>query len=139
MKYTLYVTPAGPDHLRDRRRFILYTSHPQVQTIYEIDDAPTALRFPRGSALGLEKLNELLGYGLAAMPAKAEALEVGGGFRDVTIYTLYASYFISRWAIYNLHSMRYTLSRGGRAADRQGGASLPSYSMLCTLCSALHA
>merc|ERR1719446_1766203 len=30
-----------------------------VQTIYEIDDKPTALRYPRGSALGIEKLNAL--------------------------------------------------------------------------------
>ena len=28
-----------------------------VQTVYEMDDIPSALRYPRGSALGLDKLN----------------------------------------------------------------------------------
>ena len=34
-----------------------------VQTVYEMDDRPSCLRYPRGSALGVEKLNDLFGYG----------------------------------------------------------------------------
>ena len=49
-----------------------------VQTIYEIDDKPTALRYPRGSALGIEKLNALFGYDISELPP-AEALPVGKG------------------------------------------------------------
>jgi len=50
-----------------------------IQTIYELDTIPSALRFPRGSALGLEKLNELFDLGLAEMPTKGTALPVGKG------------------------------------------------------------
>jgi len=50
-----------------------------IQTIYEIDNLPTALRYPRGSAYGLEKLNDLFGYGLDAVPEKGVKLEVGKG------------------------------------------------------------
>jgi 1-deoxy-D-xylulose-5-phosphate synthase len=50
-----------------------------VQTVYELDKVPSVLRFPRGSALGLEKLNDLFGYDLKEMPAKGEALPVGKG------------------------------------------------------------
>jgi 1-deoxy-D-xylulose-5-phosphate synthase len=50
-----------------------------VQTVYDLDDIPSALRFPRGSALGLEKLNDLFGYGLEEMPKKGESLPVGKG------------------------------------------------------------
>jgi 1-deoxy-D-xylulose-5-phosphate synthase len=50
-----------------------------VQTIYELDNIPTALRFPRGSALGLEKLNDLFGYDLEEYPTTGEALPVGKG------------------------------------------------------------
>jgi len=50
-----------------------------VQTLYAIDNMPSAVRFPRGSALGLEKLNELFGYGLDEIPQKGEVLPVGKG------------------------------------------------------------
>jgi len=50
-----------------------------VQTIYELDTLPSALRFPRGSGLGLEKLNDLFGYDLATMPARGTSLPVGKG------------------------------------------------------------
>ena len=50
-----------------------------VQTVYEIDNMPTCLRYPRGSALGLEKLNDLFGYGLTEYPEKGEALPLGKG------------------------------------------------------------
>jgi len=50
-----------------------------VQTVYEIDNMPTCLRYPRGSALGLEKLNDLFGYGLSEYPEKGEALPMGKG------------------------------------------------------------
>ena len=50
-----------------------------VQTIYELDNIPTCLRFPRGSALGVEKLNDLFGYGLEEMPESGTFLPVGKG------------------------------------------------------------
>lgn len=50
-----------------------------IQTVYEIDDVASAVRFPRGSALGIEKLNDLFGYDLKEMPAKGEALPIGKG------------------------------------------------------------
>jgi 1-deoxy-D-xylulose-5-phosphate synthase len=50
-----------------------------VQTVYELDDKPSVLRFPRGSALGLPKLNDLFGYNLDEMPKKGESLPVGKG------------------------------------------------------------
>jgi len=50
-----------------------------VQTIYEIDSMPTCLRYPRGSALGLEKLNDLFGYGLSELPSEGTALPMGKG------------------------------------------------------------
>lgn len=50
-----------------------------VQTVYELDSMPSALRYPRGSALGLEKLNDLIGYNLDTMPEAGVALPVGKG------------------------------------------------------------
>ena len=50
-----------------------------VQTVYQLDSVPSCLRFPRGSALGLEKLNDLFDYGLEELPAKGIALPVGKG------------------------------------------------------------
>jgi len=50
-----------------------------VQTVYELDSVPSCLRFPRGSALGIEKLNDLFDYDLQEMPAKGTALPVGKG------------------------------------------------------------
>lgn len=50
-----------------------------VQTVYELDDKPSALRYPRGSALGLDVLNDLFGYGLDAYPEKGVALPLGKG------------------------------------------------------------
>ena len=50
-----------------------------VQTIYQLDDVPSALRFPRGSALGLEKLNDLFDLGLEELPEKGTNLPVGKG------------------------------------------------------------
>ncbi|KAL1495696.1 hypothetical protein AB1Y20_016559 [Prymnesium parvum] len=50
-----------------------------VHTVYSIDSLPSALRYPRGSALGLEKLNDLFGYELEEMPEKGTVLPVGKG------------------------------------------------------------
>lgn len=50
-----------------------------VQTVYELDTLPSCLRYPRGSALGIEKLNDLFGYGLSEMPSAGEALPIGKG------------------------------------------------------------
>jgi transketolase C-terminal domain/subunit len=50
-----------------------------VQTVYEMDDKPSCLRYPRGSALGIEKLNDLFGYGIEEVPEKGEVLPIGKG------------------------------------------------------------
>jgi len=50
-----------------------------VQTVYQLDTVPSCLRFPRGSALGLEKLNRLFGHELTELPSKGTALPVGKG------------------------------------------------------------
>jgi len=50
-----------------------------VQTVYELDSIPSALRYPRGSALGLDTLNELFGYELRGIPDKGISLPVGRG------------------------------------------------------------
>jgi len=50
-----------------------------VQTVYELDTVPSCLRFPRGSAIGLEKLNDLFGYDMEELPTKGTALPVGKG------------------------------------------------------------
>lgn len=50
-----------------------------VQTIYEIDSMPTVLRYPRGSALGVSKLNDLFDYGLSELPERGVALPMGKG------------------------------------------------------------
>ena len=50
-----------------------------VQTIYTLDSIPSALRFPRGSALGIEKINDLFGMDLDEMPQMGETLPVGKG------------------------------------------------------------
>ena len=50
-----------------------------MRTIYEVDDKPTALRYPRGSALGLDVLNDLFEYGLDEYPARGKALPLGKG------------------------------------------------------------
>jgi len=50
-----------------------------VRTVYEMDNMPSCLRYPRGSALGVEKLNDLFGYGLTEIPAEGEALPIGKG------------------------------------------------------------
>mmetsp|Transcript_14383 Transcript_14383/g.37311 ORF Transcript_14383/g.37311 Transcript_14383/m.37311 type:complete len:723 (+) Transcript_14383:19-2187(+) len=50
-----------------------------VQTIYTLDHVPTCLRFPRGSALGLDKLNDYFGYDLDEIPATGAVLPVGKG------------------------------------------------------------
>ena len=50
-----------------------------VQTVYEIDNYPSALRYPRGVGLGLEKLNDYFGYDLDAIPATGKAVPVGKG------------------------------------------------------------
>jgi len=50
-----------------------------VQTVYQLDNVPSCLRFPRGSAIGIEKLNDLFGYELDEMPNKGVALPVGKG------------------------------------------------------------
>ena len=50
-----------------------------VQTVYEIDNYPSALRYPRGVGLGLEKLNDYFGYDLDEIPASGKAVPVGKG------------------------------------------------------------
>merc|ERR1719311_638027 len=50
-----------------------------VQTVYEMDDRPSCLRYPRGSALGIDKLNDLFGYNIEKVPEKGEALPMGKG------------------------------------------------------------
>ena len=45
-----------------------------VQTVYEIDNYPSALRYPRGVELGLEKLNDYFGYDLDEIPASGKAV-----------------------------------------------------------------
>jgi len=50
-----------------------------LQTVYEMDDKPSALRYPRGSALGLDVLNDLFDYGLEEYPDKGTALPLGKG------------------------------------------------------------
>lgn len=50
-----------------------------VQTVYEMDDKPSCLRYPRGSALGIDKLNDLFGYNIEKVPEKGEALPIGKG------------------------------------------------------------
>jgi len=50
-----------------------------VQTVYAMDDRPSCLRYPRGSALGIDKLNDLFGYGIDAVPEMGEVLPVGKG------------------------------------------------------------
>lgn len=41
-----------------------------IATAYELDTLPSAIRFPRGSALGIEGLREQLGYTITSMPTK---------------------------------------------------------------------
>merc|ERR1740138_1375212 len=50
-----------------------------VQTAYTIDDLPSCVRYPRGTGYGLEKLNDVLGYGLDEMPERGVTLEIGKG------------------------------------------------------------
>jgi 1-deoxy-D-xylulose-5-phosphate synthase len=50
-----------------------------VQTAYTIDDMPSCVRYPRGTGYGLEKLNDVFGYGLDEMPEKGVTLEIGKG------------------------------------------------------------
>jgi len=50
-----------------------------IATAYSIDDLPSAVRFPRGSALGLEAMRDLFGYELDEMPAKGDVLPIGRG------------------------------------------------------------
>ena len=39
-----------------------------VKTVYEIDNMPSCLRYPRGSAVGIDKLNDLFGYNIEKVP-----------------------------------------------------------------------
>ncbi|KAG8462900.1 hypothetical protein KFE25_001673 [Diacronema lutheri] len=50
-----------------------------IATAYELESLPSAIRFPRGNALGLEAMREQLGYDISAMPAKGTALPIGRG------------------------------------------------------------
>ncbi|CAN0264719.1 unnamed protein product [Ascophyllum nodosum] len=50
-----------------------------VQTAYKIDDRPSAVRYPRGTGYGLEKLQTLFGYDLDEMPTRGKELEIGKG------------------------------------------------------------
>lgn len=50
-----------------------------IATAYACDDLPSAVRFPRGNAFGLEGLREQLGYDITAMPSKGTPLTIGRG------------------------------------------------------------
>ncbi|CEM35238.1 unnamed protein product [Vitrella brassicaformis CCMP3155] len=50
-----------------------------IQTAYEIDDKPSAVRYPRGNGYGLEYLNKHFNYGLDEMPTKGTAVPIGKG------------------------------------------------------------
>jgi len=49
-----------------------------IQTAYELNDKPSAVRFPRGCGLGLQKLNQL-GYNLDEIPTKGKSVPIGKG------------------------------------------------------------
>ncbi|KAF8822193.1 1-deoxy-D-xylulose-5-phosphate synthase [Cardiosporidium cionae] len=50
-----------------------------IQTAYETNDFPTAVRYPRGNGYGLEYLKEKFGYNIEVMPKQGVALEIGKG------------------------------------------------------------
>jgi 1-deoxy-D-xylulose-5-phosphate synthase len=50
-----------------------------VATAAAIDDKPSVVRYPRGTGYGLEKLNDALGLGLAALPEGGTVLPIGKG------------------------------------------------------------
>jgi len=50
-----------------------------IATAHSIDDKPSCVRYPRGTGYGLEKLNDLFGLRLDALPEAGEVLPVGKG------------------------------------------------------------
>lgn len=50
-----------------------------LQTVYEISDKPSAVRFPRGEAYGLDYLNRKLGHNVDKLPEVGKRLEIGKG------------------------------------------------------------
>ncbi|CAM9288282.1 unnamed protein product, partial [Discosporangium mesarthrocarpum] len=50
-----------------------------VQTAYSIDDQPSAVRYPRGTGYGMQKLQGLFGYDMEEMPTKGEVVPLGQG------------------------------------------------------------
>jgi len=50
-----------------------------LQTAYEIDDGPSAVRYPRGNGYGMEFLNSEFGYELSEMPTEGVAVPIGKG------------------------------------------------------------
>lgn len=50
-----------------------------LKTAYKIDDKPSAVRYPRGTGYGLEKLRSLFGYDISEMPTRGQELEIGKG------------------------------------------------------------
>lgn len=50
-----------------------------VATAHGVDDMPSVVRYPRGTGYGVEKLNDLFGYNLKAMPDRGKAVEIGKG------------------------------------------------------------
>jgi len=50
-----------------------------IVTVADIDDMPSVVRYPRGTGYGVEKLNDLFGYGLDEMPEAGKAVPIGKG------------------------------------------------------------
>lgn len=50
-----------------------------LKTAYKIDDKPSAVRYPRGTGYGLDKLRTLFGYDISEMPTRGQELEIGKG------------------------------------------------------------
>jgi len=54
-----------------------------IETSYQINDLPSAVRYPRGNGYGINKIRELFGTvfpeGATELPARGEVLEIGKG------------------------------------------------------------
>ena len=52
-----------------------------METLYEINDKPSAVRFPRGNGYGIEVMKDLFGteFENNELPARGKALEIGKG------------------------------------------------------------
>ncbi|PHJ21785.1 1-deoxy-d-xylulose-5-phosphate synthase, partial [Cystoisospora suis] len=50
-----------------------------VETAYQYEKGPSAVRYPRSSCYGIATLNNFLGHSVTEMPQRGKALEVGKG------------------------------------------------------------